>query len=342
MSEKIQVKEIKDKNIWETFVLSQNPKSFLQSWNWGETHLKLGFKIIRLGFYGENVLLGICLIIVHKARRGKHLTISGGPLLDWKNKNLVRQLLNTLRKLAGEEKAWFVRVRPEIDETPYAQMLFNGWGFINAPMHLDAENTWIIDLKGSDDEILKRMRKTTRYLIKKGLTQNYKVYTTVDLLKLEILADLQKETISRHKFVGFSKSMFISELQTFAGDNQAELFILESKGIPMVAAIIIYYGNCAYYHFSASSDRSRNTPASYVLQWEIIKRAKERGIEFYNMWGIAKTENQKHRFYGVTTFKKGFGGKQYDWLHAKDLVINPLYILTWSFENIRKFTRRLS
>ena len=40
---------ITDKNIWEKFVLSQNPYSFLQSWAWGETNEKVGSKIYRIG-----------------------------------------------------------------------------------------------------------------------------------------------------------------------------------------------------------------------------------------------------------------------------------------------------
>ena len=54
------------------------------------------------------------------------------------------------------------------------------------------------------------------------------------------------------------------------------LFLCKYKRKVVVAAIIIFYGDCAYYHHSASSDEAREVPASYFLQWQIIKEAKKR------------------------------------------------------------------
>jgi len=106
-------------------------------------------------------------------------------------------------------------------------------------------------------------------------------------------------------------------------------------------AIIIFYGDTAYYHFSASVSGHNELPFSYFLQWEIIKEAKKRGIKHYNFWGIAPNSNPKHRFAGVTLFKTGFGGERVDWLHAHDLPVSPLYYLTYTFETCRRVLRRL-
>ena len=68
---KYEVKEISSKNLWEKFVLQNDPKSFLQSWNWGETNKILGKKIFRLGFTKDKKLVGVCLVIEEKAKTGK-------------------------------------------------------------------------------------------------------------------------------------------------------------------------------------------------------------------------------------------------------------------------------
>ena len=45
-----------------------------------------------------------------------------------------------------------------------------GFGFKYCQMHdVDAEVTWVLDLKKSDEDILKGMRDSTKYLVKKGL-----------------------------------------------------------------------------------------------------------------------------------------------------------------------------
>ena len=63
---------------------------------------------------------------------------------------------------------------------------------------------------------------------------------------------------------------------------------------------------------------------AYLLQWEAILEAKRRGQKRYNFWGVVKPEQTKHRFYGVSIFKRGFGGDDVAYVHAQDLVIAPL------------------
>ena len=243
--------------------------------------------------------------------------------------------------MAKEQKAIFIRVRPELLESRESRDIFRNLGFLPASMHLHAENTWILNISGSEEEILARMRKTTRYLVRKSLKMELELEITQDPEKCDILARLQKETVKRHKFVGFSQKLFESQLTTFGRDNQAALFIVKKGNIPLAAAIVIFYGDYVYYHHSGSTLSHPEIPASYFLQWQIILEAKRRRISFYNFWGVTPTENPKHRFYGVTLFKKGFGGEQIDWLHAHDLPTSPFYWLTYIFETLRKRSRGL-
>jgi len=338
---KYEVKEISSKNLWEKFVLQNNPKSFLQSWNWGETNKILGKKIFRLGFTKDKKLVGVCLVIEEKAKRGPHFLIPGGPLFDWENKRLVSFFLKTIKSYAVKQKVWFVRIRPELFDNQKNRKLFSSLGLLPAPMHLHAENTWVLEIDRNDDELLSGMRKTTRYLIKKSLDMNLsvKVYSVPD--KTEILDKLQGETVKRHKFKGFSNSLFTAQLATFAKDGQAELVVCGKGEYNLAAAIIIFYGKYAYYHHSGSTSDFREIPFSYFLQWKIIQSAREKGMKFYNFWGIAPNDSPKHRFAGVTLFKTGFGGNRIDWLHAYDLPVSPLYFFTHVFETGRRIMRRL-
>src|SRR3989344_458781 len=335
---KYQIKEIKDKKVWEDFVLSRNSQSFLQSWNWGEVNREIGKKIVRYGYYYEKEakLAGVCLIIVEKAKRGKHLLIPGGPLIDWKDNALLRSFLNSTIELAKKEKALFIRVRPELLDSPASRNIFSLSGFIPSPMHVHAESTWVLNIEKSDDELLSGMRKTTRYLVKRAIGSDLVVVQSKKPEDVKILAKLQKQIIKRHKFIGFSEKLFKAQIVNFAKDDQAILFICKQGKKPLVICLIIFYGECSYYHHSASSEEARRTPASYLIQWRIIKEAQKRGCKYYNFWGVSSTDNPKHRFAGVTTFKKGFGGKKIDWLHAQDLPLSKFYWLTYVFESVRR------
>ena len=47
----MEIKEIKNKSEWESFLIRCVKKTFLQSWNWGEFNEKMGSKIWRIGVY---------------------------------------------------------------------------------------------------------------------------------------------------------------------------------------------------------------------------------------------------------------------------------------------------
>ena len=338
---KYESKIITKKETWEKFVLSQNPKTFLQSWDWGEVNEKDGSKIFRLGFFKDNIPVGSALLIEERAKRGPYLVVPAGPYIDWKDEELVDIFIKSIRELAIKEKCWFIRVRPEILSTNENKSLFKNLGFIPAPMHLHAENTWVLNITKPEEEILAGMRKTTRYLVKKGEKSDLTVEISKDPKLAKVLFDLQVETAKRHNFVGFPEKLFESEIEIFSKDDLARVFLCKNGKKVLAIAIIIFYGDTAYYHFSASISGHNELPFSYLLQWEIIKEAKKRGIKYYNFWGIAPKDSPKHRFAGVTLFKTGFGGERIDYLHAHDLPISYKYWSTHVFETARRIFRKL-
>jgi lipid II:glycine glycyltransferase (peptidoglycan interpeptide bridge formation enzyme) len=338
---KYESKLIADKKLWEHFLIGQKPKSFLQSWNWGEVNEKDGSKIFRIGFFKDNKLVGVCLVIEEKAKRGPHFLVPAGPIINWSDTKVVNLFVKVIKDLATKENCWFVRVRPEIFENWENEELFAKFGFTSAPMHLHAENTWVLDISRSEEQILSGMRKTTRYLVRRGEKTDLTIETSIDPEDARVLYRLQGETIKRHGFVGFPEKLFRNEIDIFCKDDQARVFLCKQGERVLAIAIIIFYGETAYYHFSGSVSDSRDLPFSYFLQWQIIKEAKKRGIKYYNFWGIAPNSDPNHRFAGVTLFKTGFGGEKVDWLHAHDLAISYKYWFTYIFETARRILRRL-
>lgn len=336
-----ETKEIKNKHIWERFLISKRPGTFLQSWNWGETNKLVGYKVKRLGFYKKGLFQACALLIYQPAKRGPHLLIPGGPVVDYKDRGLVKYVFKEIKKFAESENVWFVRMRPDTLDDHKLRLFLKNIGFNSAPMHVHGENTLVLDISKSEEEILKGMRKTTRYLIKKSLNEGFSLSITTDKTRVNNLYKLQKETIRRHKFVGFKKSLFSAELDVFGKDKQALLFECSKGNKLLTSSVVIFYAGKAFYHFSGSSEESLKTNASYYLQWQIIRKAKAMGMRYYDFWGIASRDDPKHRFWGVTVFKKGFGGERVDWLHAHDMPIRPFYWITYFFETLRRGIRRL-
>lgn len=340
--DEVSVKEIVDKEIWENFLFPFPNASFLQSFYWGEFNSAIGNKVVRLGFYKDNKLIGVMLSIIEDAKRGRYLTIPAGPAINWKNLELVSAFVETAKKIAKENNCVFIRVRPQLFSDDFSKNLFKKSGFKNAPMHLHAELTNQLDLTKSENELLAQMRKTTRYEIKKAINQKITVTSSKDINMLKGFYELQLETAKRQGFVPFPYNYLYEQFKVFAGEEKALIFSAYFEKKLLAQAIIIFYGEEAVYHYGVSTEDGRNYPGAYLIQWEAIKEARKRGMKRYNFWGVAPLDNISHRFYKISIFKRGFGGQDIQYLHAQDLIINyPKYLLSFSVESLRKKVRNL-
>lgn len=336
---KVQI--VESKKSWEEFVLSYQLPTFLQSWNWGGFQQKLGKKIFRLGFYEKSRLVGVALLIKEEARRGVYLTCPGGPLIDFSQSDVFESFCRESRLIGQREGCQFLRVRPPIEDSLNSRRQFGQQGFRSAPMHMHAETTWQLLISSSEEKLLAGMRKTTRYSIRKSLSSKIKIEKSRQIEDVDLLYEIQLETARRHHFVPFGRNFLKEQFRIFAGDNQALIFKAFYEGKLAAMAMIIFYGKTAVYHYSGSKSEFRKVPVSYRIQWEAILEAKRRGLLIYNFWGIAPENRPKHRFAGVTLFKKGFGGYQFNYLHAQDLPFSRSYFIVYVIETLRRIFRQL-
>src|SRR3989338_8874482 len=109
------IKETVEKKDWEDFIKKHKEANFLHSWYWGRFHKNLGKTIKRTGFYKNGQLIGVVLSIVEDAKRGKYLTVPGGPIIDWKNSNLISAFDDEVIKIAKEKNCVFARIRPQLE-----------------------------------------------------------------------------------------------------------------------------------------------------------------------------------------------------------------------------------
>jgi lipid II:glycine glycyltransferase (peptidoglycan interpeptide bridge formation enzyme) len=63
--------------------------------------------------------------------------------------------------------------------------------------------------------------------------------------------------------------------------------------------------------------------APYLPHFEIMRRAKAMGYEWYDLWGIAPEDDPSHPWRDITTFKCKFGGVRVDLVPTLDYVYDP-------------------
>lgn len=337
----ITIKGFDKETEWEDFLSKRPEANFLQSWYWGEFHAALGHKVHRTGFYQDR-LVGVMLSVVENAKRGRYLTVPAGPIIDWKDTDQIKAFFEEVKRIAKLEGCVFARVRPQLKSSAFSKEIFSKYGFTSAPMHLHAELTSQLDITKTEEELLANMRKSTRYEIKKAISLGIKVTTTDNPSALKKFYDLQVETSKRQAFVPFTYKFLEEQFRVFSSISKVLLYTATFENKLLAQAFIIFYGEEAAYHYGASTTDGKKYPGAHFIQWEAIKEAKKRGMKRYNFWGVAPKDQTDHRFYGVSVFKRGFGGQDVDYLHAQDLVFNKLkYMINYAVESVRKKIRNI-
>ncbi len=346
----ITIQEITDQSIWKEFLLRKEIAffPFFQSWEWGEVERKRGRSILRIGIFdsvdgsdesGKNVLVGVCLIIDVTARRGHYFHLRHGPVFLQFTEKYFNTMLDYIKKTANEKQASFIRLSPLIqNDLIEPKNLLKNKGSLDAPIHnMDSEICWILDIQKPEDQLLKEMRKTHRYLIRKAEGMDIKIIRTEKLSDVDKFIDLYNNLSLRKHFVPHSQIK--EEFEEFVKEKQTCLFLAEYQNKIIAAAFITFVNKMAIYRHGASLDEYRQIPASYLLQWEAIKEAKKRNMSIYNFWGIAPSDKKNHPWRGLTLFKTGFGGSRVEFLHAQDIPLSLLYWRTYAIDFLTKLIK---
>lgn len=337
----MEIRNVEKKEQWNGFVRSVTPNTFLHSWEWGELQQQQEGEVLRLGLFEGEVLRAVALVIVVRARRGTFLFIPHGPLAQASTSltEVLDAFMPHLRQEARQRGASFIRISPLVERTEENAKVFAAAGFRPAPIYMHAENTWMLPLEAPEEELLAGMRKTTRNLVRRAEKDGVVVKREADENAFSAFGRLYTETADKHGFTPFPMKFVRAEHEAFAasdGGSDAILYTAWYEGMPLSVALVVHFGDSAYYHHGANALEHAKIPSSYALQWQAIRDAKGAGKRFYNFWGIAEDENDpNHPWAGLTLFKKGFGGFRTDYLHAQDLPLSWRYWISWLVDTIR-------
>jgi|GEM_PF-321989 len=133
----------------------------------------------------------------------------------------------------------------------------------------------------------------------------------------------------------------LSSNQNYSKNPQMSIGGRETETGPVIASsLIIFTKSAAFYHQGASLHTK--IPATYLLQWEAIKEAKNRGCQLYNFWGIydeQRPQRTPKSWQGLTLFKTGFSGQIKRFLPTQDYIISKKYYITYLWERFLMWKR---
>jgi len=312
---------------WNQF-LTQHPNAhLLQAGEWGELKSAFGWKPVRIVSGNEGVQ-----ILFRKLPLG--FTVGYIPKSVISNQSISDQFWKEVDGVCRRHRAIFCKLEPDSWDANFILHPSRG-AFVLSKHNIQPPRTIIIDIRGTEEEILARMKQKTRYNIrlaeKKGVT--VRAWDDVEAFHKMMLVTGGRDGFGVHSLEYYKRAY--EHLQP---KGLGDILVAEYEGKPLAALFVARNGNRAYYLYGASTDEERNRMPTYLLQWEAMKWAKARGCGEYDLWGVpdedeatleANFESRHDGLWGVYRFKRGFGGEIKRAAQAMDRVYNPL--LYWAY-----------
>jgi len=184
------------------------------------------------------------------------------------------------------------------------------WNLQKSHTDILPSNTLFLDLNQSSENLLKNMKAKTRYNIRLSFRKGINVQS-YGIEKIDDWYRLYTETAKRNHITLHPKEGFRDVLNNKTKCVTSHLLMADLNGDYLAALFLVLSKKRGTYLFGASSGRKRNAMATYAVQWEAIRMAKQAGCEEYDMFGTAPNSNPSHPLFGLNRFKLGFGGYQF-------------------------------
>lgn len=266
-----------------------------------------------------------------------YLYIPYGPMVKEYSDELLLFIKKELKRIAKEEQAVFVRVDFTPASEDIAKFFKKAPGYTYHSAYFQPRLEWVLDLEGSEEEMLMARKKKTRYSIRLGEHEGIKIEFVEENFKdyFEDFYRLMSETAERNGFSLHVKDYYKSIFENLKSEY-AYLVLAKDGDKVLVVNLIIISGQTANYVFGASSREEDKKMPAYLAQWKSIMKAKERGCRVYSFGGVSDKEGKYHGWEGLTLFKKKFGGRELKHGDFFDLVVNPFWYNLYNFRKLLK------
>lgn len=246
--------------------------------------------------------------------------------------------VTSLKSIAKSEGVTFIRVEPQRNITA-KQLRDRGFRPVTY-QQLQPAHTQIIDLGKSNDELLAAMSQNTRNITRNYGNKGVTIRASYDPAEISILTSLLAKVAARNHITPHSDDYFRAQAETLMPLKAAVLYVAEFEGAPIAATLVYDSEDTRTYAHAAASDEHRKLNAGTALVGQMILDAKEAGLKYFDLYGIADSDDPRHPWAGFTKFKKSFGGEPVTYPGAWDFPIHKWkYRLYRMYQKVRKGLR---
>lgn len=317
---------IGDRERWNAFVTGAGYRSFPQLWEWGELRESFGWRAVRIAVGPDPLEPPVA---------GAQVLVRSVPVLGWRvgyaprgpvgrlsDPSVREAVVGALRALGREEGIATIRVDPEAPaDDPLGRALDQPpW---RPAARVQPPRTRIIDLDADEAALRSGLRRKHRQYLNKAQRAGVTIElvdaaasTTEQERALTDFYRIYAHTAQRAGFVARAAAYYERVWALFARDRHARLAFALLDGQRVAALFHFVCGDRAAEAFGGMLDAGAESRANYLLKWESILAFRRGGMASYDLWGLATG--------GIAQFKEGFGGRQVDYVGARDLALQPM------------------
>lgn len=324
---------------WDEAISRLPGRHLLQAGLWAGFKSRYGWKAYPLTWVnaGEECVAAAMLLQRRIGPGLSMLYIPRGPILDWSDRVVRQAVIADLEKYCRQSRAIYLKFDPElilgygepgeeggqvnaVSGDVEAEWLMRGWR--RSENQVQFRNTVWLDLSGDEQAWLDSMKQKTRYNLRLAERKGVVVRRGSEK-DFHTLYRMYAETSVRDGFVIRDETYYTRLWTDFMAHDQAMPLIAEVGGEPIAGLFLFWYGQRAWYLYGMSTAEHREKMPNYLLQWEAMRLAKEKGALIYDLWGAPDHFDETDSMWGVYKFKRGLGGRvirttgAWDFIHRR-------------------------
>lgn len=332
--------DIKEKERFDRFIASHAKGHFLQLWEWGEVKRGMGWEPLPLVLEEDGEIRAALLILKRRlpipVLQKCIFYAPRGPVADIDSEEVCKALFEGASRVAKEHKAIFLKIDPDVPvkNQAFADIL-KRCSFKKNETGLDFEGVqpafvFRLDIRPSEINLLQNMHSKWRYNIKLAGRKGVTLRKGESKEDLKVFYHILQETAIRDKFLVRGYEYFEWIWDNMVEQGYAQVFLAEYQGQVIAATLAMVLGDKAWYLYGASSNEYRNVMPNYLIQWEMICWARQKGCTLYDFRGVSGDLDEANPLYGLYRFKKGFNGEFTEFVGEWDRVYAPVFYWLWN------------
>ncbi|MEI6481432.1 MAG: peptidoglycan bridge formation glycyltransferase FemA/FemB family protein [Candidatus Saccharibacteria bacterium] len=299
----------------------------LQGEAWAGFQESLGRDVLR-----ENGNDWIWQAFIRSSRGLKYLIVPYGPVVQ----SGLKEAIDIMVFAADEQDCDFVRIEPVGTVSPEAL------GKLGARQikELQPQHTFVLDLRPSEVDLRTGLESGHRNRINTTEKRGIKIRQVRDMTPFNDFIRLMDDTARHAKIVNYSDNYFYRLSEELIEKGIASFYVSTVEdGKPASISLVYDWGQRRYYAHTGNDqvlNRQYNVAVSAV--WQMILDAKQQGLDEFDFWGAAPDDSADHKWAGITSFKKGFGGNRVSTIGTWDIPLKrSKYMAYQVYRRLRGF-----